>query len=73
MSIDNDPDGMNEQRTAWAQETLVYFSGLTGCDWQSEALGDLLTNLHHWAARNGVDLAKKFEGARRNYETETGQ
>jgi len=65
-----DPEGMNERRTAWAGLALAAFITATGTD-EEDALGDLLTNLMHWADRNNYDFEAALFRAQGHYEAET--
>lgn len=67
-----DPEGMNDKRAAWAGVALKAFCTETGADLE-EALGDLLTDLMHWADRNSFDMDAALERARSHYEAETGK
>jgi hypothetical protein len=66
-----DPDGMNDDRSAWAGTALALFMQLTGTE-HEDALGDLLADLMHWADRNQYDFDAALERARGHYEAETG-
>lgn len=65
-----DPEGMNDKRTLWAENSLVKFMSLTGVD-REDSLADLLTDLMHWADRNEFDFQTELERAQRNYAEET--
>jgi hypothetical protein len=65
-----DPDNMNDSRAEWAGAALATFMRETGTD-QEDALGDLLADLMHWAARNSYDFEAALERARGHYEAET--
>jgi len=65
-----DPDGMNDQRAAWAEQAIRTFEEATGCD-REDALRDLLTNLRHWCDRNGIDYAHESARAETNYQSDT--
>ena len=62
---------MNDKRAAWAGVALKAFCAQTGADLE-EALGDLLTDLMHWADRNNFDLDAALDRARSHYAAETG-
>lgn len=49
-----DPDGINNDRAAWAGECIQLMADITGCEPGQEALGDLVCNLFHWGDRNGI-------------------
>jgi hypothetical protein len=70
-----DPDGMNNDRAAWAELAIDALGAATNMVTAGESretmLGDLLADLMHWCDRNGVDFNFKLEGARMNYEEET--
>jgi hypothetical protein len=46
-----DPESMNDDRAEWAAAALTEFQRVTGTE-DEDALGDLLTDLMHWADRN---------------------
>jgi hypothetical protein len=66
-----DPEEMNDIRSDWAGLAIAAFIARTGADWE-DALGDLLTDLMHWADRNNFDMDAALERARGHYEAETG-
>jgi hypothetical protein len=66
-----DPDGKNDDRAAWAAAALATFMQVTGSE-KEDALGDLLTDLLHWAHRNRYDFDGALERARGHYVAETG-
>lgn len=65
-----DPDGMNDNRAAWAQAALTTFIDETGIDLE-DSLGDLLCNLMHWSDRNNFDFEAALCRAQGHYEAET--
>ena len=65
-----DPDGMNDDRSAWAGSALALFMQVTGTE-EEDALGDLLADLMHWADRNEYDFDTALERARGHYHAET--
>jgi hypothetical protein len=67
-----DPDGMNDDRSAWAGAALVIFMQVTGTE-EADALGDLLADLMHWADRKGNDFDAALHSARSHYEAETAE
>jgi hypothetical protein len=67
-----DPDGMNDDRSAWAGTALALFMQLTGTE-EEDALGDLLADLMHWADRKGYDFDVALQCARIHYEAETAE
>ncbi len=66
-----DPDGLNNDRSAWAASALAVFMQITGTD-QEDALGDLLADLMHLADRSLYDFDAALERARLHYDAETG-
>src|SRR5580765_3673833 len=69
-----DPDGMNDDRAAWADECIYLMSELTGCEPGQEALGDLMCNLFHWGDRNGItpdEMVNLFMNRKQMYHEET--
>jgi hypothetical protein len=67
-----DPEGMNDDRSAWAGAALATFMQVTGSE-KEDALGDLLTNLMHYSDRNNFDFDAALDRARWHYEAETGR
>jgi hypothetical protein len=67
-----DPDGMNDDRSAWAGYALALFMQVTGTE-EVDALGDLLADLMHWADRKGYDFDAALHCARSHYEAETAE
>jgi hypothetical protein len=67
-----DPDGMNDDRSAWAGSALALFMHVTGTE-EADALGDLLADLMHWADRKGYDFDAALHCARSHYEAETAE
>jgi len=65
-----DPEKMNDDRTEWAAAALRQFKRATGCDYE-DSLGDLLSDLMHWADRNNFDFEAALCRARGHYEAET--
>lgn len=65
-----DPDGMNDDRAAWAGSAVAAFVQVTETD-QEDALGDLLADLMHWSDRNNYDFDAALDRARWHYEAET--
>ena len=65
-----DPDGMNDQRAAWAGLAIRTFRWTTGSDLE-EALADLLADLMHWSDRSGIPFEASLELARFHYDAET--
>lgn len=70
MNLPPDPEGMNDERTSWAERAINTFIEATGTD-REDALPDLLANLMHWADREGTDFNANLETARMHYEAET--
>jgi hypothetical protein len=65
-----DPEGMNDDRSSWADASLRAFRKATRCD-REDALGDLLADLIHWSDRNQSDFDAALVRARMHYEAET--
>ena len=65
-----DPEGMNDKRSAWAGLAIAAFQQTTGTD-DEDVLGDLLTDLMHWADRNNYDFDAALSGAQSHYTAET--
>jgi hypothetical protein len=65
-----DPEGMNDDRAAWAASALRHFQCTTGADYE-DALGDLLSDLMHWCDRSNFDFELALDRARGDYEAET--
>lgn len=65
-----DPDGRNDDRSAWAGAALAIFMQVTGTE-EENALGDLLADLMHWADRKGYAFEAALDCARWHYEAET--
>jgi hypothetical protein len=73
--LPGDPDGLNNDRAAWAGACIQLMSDMTGCEPGQEALGDLLCNLFHWGDRNNItpqELQDLFTTQFRLYREETG-
>lgn len=66
-----DPDGMNDNRSQWAGIAITAFQAATGTD-EEDALGDLLTDLMHWADRQCFDFEAALTRAADHYRAETG-
>lgn len=67
-----DPDAINGDRAAWAQQALSAFTDATGTD-AEDALCDLLADLMHWCDRHGTSFSSELERARCHYAAETGE
>jgi len=65
-----DPEGMNDKRAEWASRAITAFQDATGTE-DEDALGDLLTDLMHWADRNQYDFEAALFRGRDHYEAET--
>ena len=65
-----DPDLKNDDRAEWAFAALAAFRDATGTD-EEDALGDLLTDLRHWADRNNYDFDAAMDRANHHYQAET--
>jgi hypothetical protein len=65
-----DPEGMNDERAAWAGRAVRVFTEATGTD-AEDALCDLLADLMHWADRHRFDFDHELQRGRSHYEAET--
>jgi hypothetical protein len=65
-----DPEGMNDARAEWAGAALRHFQCITGTDYE-DCLGDLLSDLMHWADRSNFDFNAALDRGRYHYEAET--
>jgi hypothetical protein len=65
-----DPEGINDNRAAWAGIAVRAFQAETGTD-NENALGDLLADMMHWSDRNNYDFEAALCRARGHYEAET--
>lgn len=65
-----DPEGMNDNRAAWAGLAIAAFQAATGTDGE-DVLCDLLADLMHWADRHGYDFSAALDRALHHYEEET--
>lgn len=65
-----DPEGMNDNRAAWAAAALRHFQCMSGAD-DEDAPGDLLCDLIHWCDRHNFDFDAALDRARGHYEEET--
>jgi hypothetical protein len=70
MPLPSDPEGMNDQRSAWARCAVRVFQEATGTD-EEDVLCDLLANLMHWADRANYDFEAALLRARDHYDAET--
>jgi len=74
-------DICNEDRAAWALDTLEHFAGLTGLDRSGDftpdnietALADLLANLRHLCREKSVDFDDLASGSRGVFEEELAE
>jgi len=65
---------MNDDRAEWANECIALMSEITGCDPDMEALGDLFSDIFHWADRKGIthgEIHARFAGSYAMYQQET--
>jgi len=69
-ALPSDPEGMNDNRAAWANIAMRAFQAATGTE-DEVALGDLLTDLMHWSDRNNYDFEAALCRAQGHYEAET--
>lgn len=65
-----DPDGMNFDRSSWADRAISAFRDASGTDME-DALSDLLADLMHWADRTNYDFEAALDRARGHYGAET--
>ena len=65
-----DPENMNDNRAAWAENALYSFESETGIDGM-EAVTDLLCALMHLADRKGWDFGLSLKRAQSAYTAET--
>lgn len=66
----HDPDDRNAIRDEQAYRTLLYYQQQSGTE-KEYALCDLLTNLLHYAHRNGDDFARELRRACDHFVAET--
>jgi hypothetical protein len=65
-----DPEGMNDNRSAWADEAIAVFILATGTDLE-DAVSDLIADLGHWCDRHGISFDEELRRARFHYDAET--
>lgn len=65
-----DPDGINQDRAAWAEGAFKSYRDTTTCDTE-DAPGHLLCDLMHWCDRNDVVFLDLLARAIRSYDAET--
>ena len=68
--IPPDPEGMNDDRSSWAQTAIDAFMAETGVD-EEDAIGDLVADLMHWCDRNGYSFPAELNRGRWHYDEET--
>lgn len=66
----HDPEEMNSKRAEWGQDMINAIMDCTGTD-REDALSDGLSDLMHWAHREGFDFAKELERAAEHFAEET--
>jgi hypothetical protein len=66
-----DPEGMNDERAAWAGAALSRFMEVIRSTDIEHVVSNLLTDLMHWSDRNNCDFNDAFNLARLYYEDET--
>lgn len=49
----------NEHRARWAQDALTAYAAKDRCGIDTETLRDLITDLGHWADRNGIAFERE--------------
>lgn len=59
----------NLQGALWAEAAVIAFRHANPCDYE-DSLGDLLTDLMHWANVRGSDFDAALARARSHYEAE---
>jgi hypothetical protein len=64
-----DPEGMNDQRCAWAGEAIAVFMLATGTD-LGDAVSDLLADIMHWCNRHDIVFEDELTRAVCHYGTE---
>jgi hypothetical protein len=62
----------NLDRANWAAKSIRAFREETGCD-HEDSLGDLLTDLIHWADARNFDFDAALDRARYHYEAEIAE
>ncbi len=70
QALPPDPEGMNDNRAAWAGEALAVFMLATGTDLE-DAVSDLIADLMHWCDRHGIAFDEELARAATHYEAET--
>lgn len=73
MPLPADPEQMNDQRAAWAGDTLEYFATQAhhGPKEPALRLSDLLCDLRHYCDRAEIDFAAALSRADDHYFEET--
>lgn len=66
----HDPEEMNDRRAEWGEDMIHAIEACTGTD-RHDALSDGLSDLMHWAHREGFDFAKELERATEHFAEET--
>ena len=59
----------NLDRANWADKAIRIFREATGCD-HEDSLGDLLTDMIHWAEARNFDFEAALDRARDHYQAE---
>jgi hypothetical protein len=62
----------NLYRARWADQAINVFRDATGCD-HEDSLGDLLTDLLHWADASNFDFEAALDRARHHYDAEIAE
>lgn len=70
IALPPDPEGMNDRRSAWADEAITAFMLATGTDLE-DAVSDLIADLGHWCDRHDIDFDRELARAAFHYEAET--
>ena len=71
LTLPPDPEGLNDDRAAWAGFAIATFKYVTWHRYQ-DVLPVLLCNLMHWCDRHSPDtLATHLAWARRRYAVQT--
>lgn len=65
-----DPDGMNDQRAEWADQSIACFQDATNTE-DENAICDLLANIMHRCDQRGDNFAEELRRALTHYDAET--
>lgn len=64
---------LNAMRARFAHTALKRFAKSTSCDMGGEALRDLITDLGHWADRNGIAFEREVINAMLTWRREKAE